>query len=37
MEIKPYYEPAEVIQGGEFIMESDIWSLGVVLYEMAAL
>lgn len=33
----PYYLSPEIIQGKPYNLSSDIWSLGVILYEMCAL
>lgn len=33
----PYYLSPEVCKGDEYNMKTDIWSLGIVLYEMCAL
>jgi NIMA (never in mitosis gene a)-related kinase len=33
----PYYLSPEIIQGRPYNSESDIWSLGVLLYELCAL
>jgi NIMA (never in mitosis gene a)-related kinase 1/4/5 len=33
----PYYISPEIIKGSSYSFETDIWSLGVILYEMCAL
>eukprot|EP00826_Nyctotherus_ovalis_P044341 TRINITY_DN4782_c0_g2_i1.p1 TRINITY_DN4782_c0_g2~~TRINITY_DN4782_c0_g2_i1.p1 ORF type:complete len:468 (-),score=79.94 TRINITY_DN4782_c0_g2_i1:44-1447(-) len=33
----PFYMSPEIIEGKEYSYESDVWSLGVVLYELCAL
>jgi NIMA (never in mitosis gene a)-related kinase len=33
----PYYLSPEIIQGKPYNLSSDIWSLGIILYEMCAL
>ena len=33
----PYYLSPEIVQSKPYSFKSDIWSLGVVLYELAAL
>lgn len=33
----PYYLSPEIIEGKTYSFASDIWSLGVILYEMCAL
>jgi NIMA (never in mitosis gene a)-related kinase len=33
----PYYISPEIIKGKKYSFETDIWSLGVILYEMCAL
>jgi NIMA (never in mitosis gene a)-related kinase len=33
----PYYISPEIIEGKPYSMATDIWSLGVILYELCAL
>mmetsp|Transcript_29959 Transcript_29959/g.29151 ORF Transcript_29959/g.29151 Transcript_29959/m.29151 type:complete len:147 (-) Transcript_29959:2225-2665(-) len=33
----PYYLPPEIIEGKPYSFKSDVWSLGILLYEMCAL
>ena len=33
----PYYLSPEICKGEEYSYNSDVWSLGVLLYEMSAL
>jgi serine/threonine protein kinase len=33
----PFYVSPEVVQGAEYDWSSDLWSLGCLLYELAAL
>lgn len=33
----PYYISPEIIEGKPYTFQTDIWSLGVILYELCAL